>query len=328
MKAPISILRPDLNRQDGDRTGFGRLSNLIAPKQVDSSETERRAGPPPAVERAIAGARLREMEASFDPIAGLVLCNFKFANRPSFTRQLLEDIGTIQDIIIANEAEGRADEVRYVAWASKTPGIWNLGGDLDLFAQLIRAQDRDALLRYAFTVVGEGYRNHLAFDLPLVTVSLVQGDALGGGFEAALSSNVIIAERRARFGLPEVLFNLFPGMGAYTYLSRRITPGIAERMILSGRIYSAAELYEMGVVDILCEDCGGHEALYAFMSRNEQRHRMQRAVYSARRRINPITRKELEDIAASWVDLALQLSDRDLRVMNRLVAAQDRRRQA
>src|SRR5579883_2251486 len=327
MKAPILILRPDLNRQDGERTGFGRLSSLIAPKQVDSTE-EHRAASPPAVERAIANARFRELEASFDPIAGLVLCNFKFASRPSFTRQLLEDIGTIQDIVIANEAEGRSGEVRYVAWASKTPGIWNLGGDLDLFAQLIRAQDRDTLLRYAFTVVGEGYRNHLAFDLPLVTVSLVQGDALGGGFEAALSSNVIIAERRARFGLPEVLFNLFPGMGAYTYLSRRITPGIAERMILSGRIYSAVELYEMGVVDILCEDGGGHEALYAFMSRNEQRHRMQRAVYAARRRINPITRKELEDIAASWVDLALQLSERDLRVMARLVAAQDRRRQA
>ena len=77
---------------------------------------------------------------------------------------------------------------------------------------------------------------------------------------------------------------------------------------------------------MLCEDGGGNEALYAFMSRNEQRHRVQRAVYAARRRINPVTKRELEDIATSWVDTALGLSDRDLRVMNRLAAAQDRRR--
>lgn len=326
MKAPISILRPGSGRDDGQRSGFGRLASLMSPKLVETEQSYD-ARPALPIERAIAAARLKEMEASYDPMAGLVLCSFKFNGRPSFTRQLLEDIGSIQEIVATHHNADDGDDVRYVAWASKTPGIWNLGGDLDLFAQLIRAQDRIALLRYAFTVVSEGYRNHIALDLPIITVSLVQGDALGGGFEAALSSNVIIAERSARFGLPEILFNLFPGMGAYTYLARRTSPGIAERMILSGRIYNAAELYEMGVVDVLCEDGGGNEALYAFMSRNEQRHRVQRAVYAARRRINPVTKRELEDIATSWVDTALGLSDRDLRVMGRITAAQDRRRQ-
>jgi len=327
MKAPISILRPG-NGRDESPHGFGRFAGLIAPKLVETEPVREGRAPLP-IERALAAARLKELEASFDPLAGLMLCNFKFAARPSFTRQLLEDISAVQEIVQAQHADEDAPGgVRYLAWASKTPGIWNLGGDLELFANLIRAQDRTALMRYAFTVVGEGYRNHMALDLPMVTVSLVQGDALGGGFEAALSSNVIIAERRARFGLPEILFNLFPGMGAYTYLARRTSPGIAERMILSGRIYSAAELYEMGVVDVICEDGGGKEALYAFMSRNAQRHRVQRAVYAARRRINPITRRELEDIATSWVETALGLSERDLRVMARLAAAQDRRRQS
>jgi DSF synthase len=44
----------------------------------------------------------------------------------------------------------------------------------------------------------------------LTTISLVQGTALGGGFECALSSDVIVAEESARLGLPEILFNLFP----------------------------------------------------------------------------------------------------------------------
>ena len=56
------------------------------------------------------------------------------------------------------------------------------------------------------------YGNSAAFHTPLITIALVQGDALGGGFECALSFDVLIAERSAKMGLPEVLFNLFPGM--------------------------------------------------------------------------------------------------------------------
>ena len=133
MKAPISILRPDASQEESHRNGFGRLANLIAPKLVEP-EVERRPAAPSALERAIAAARFRELEATFDPVAGLVLCSFKFTNRPSFTRHLLEDIGAIQDIVIGTEAQHGPGQVRYVAWASKTPGIWNLGGDLDLFA--------------------------------------------------------------------------------------------------------------------------------------------------------------------------------------------------
>ena len=297
---------------------------MMTPKLVHTDKP-RNDRPVLPFERALSAAYFREMEASFDATAGLVLCSFKFSGRPSFTRPLLDDIGALQKLISACEQDSPG-AVRYITWASKMPGIWNLGGDLELFAQLIRNKDREALLRYALIVVGEGYRNHVALDLPLITVSLIQGDALGGGFEAALSSNVIIAERSARFGLPEILFNLFPGMGAYTYLARRINPGLAERMIMSGRIYSAAELYEMGAIDVLCEDGGGMEALYAYMSRNEQRHRVQRAVYGARRLVNPVSKQELEDIAESWVDTAMGLSERDLRIMLRLAAAQDRRR--
>ena len=50
-----------------------------------------------------------------------------------------------------------------------------------------------------------------AFFSPTLTkIVLVQGDALGGGFECALASDVIVAEESAQMGLPEILFNLFP----------------------------------------------------------------------------------------------------------------------
>jgi DSF synthase len=282
---------------------------------------------PRTLEAVLADTSFNELRASFDPKAGLLHCRFAFRDRPSFTPALITDIHTVQDLAARFHADdGMGNPIRYICWASDEPGIWSAGGDLDLFSQLIRAGNRSGLQTYARSVIAAGYANYLALQLPIVTIALVQGQALGGGFEAALSSNILIAERGASFGLPETLFNLFPGMGAYTYLARRIAPALAERMILSGRLYSAEELYELGVVDILCGEGEGERALYNFIPRNEQGHAVQRAVLAARRRINPITIEELEAIAEDWVELALKLGDRDLNIMSRLVSAQNRRR--
>src|SRR3546814_13167359 len=61
-------------------------------------------------------------------------------------------------------------------------------------------------------------------------VALVDGDALGGGFELALACQTIVAESGVQMGFPEVLFGLFPGMGAYSLLSQRGSPKVAEPM--------------------------------------------------------------------------------------------------
>ena len=58
---------------------------------------------------------------------------------------------------------------------------------------------------------------------------------MGGGFEAALAGNVLVAERGTRLGFPEVLFGLFPGMGAYTLLRRRVDAVTAEKIILNAK---------------------------------------------------------------------------------------------
>ncbi len=63
----------------------------------------------------------------------------------------------------------------------------------------------------------------------------MQGAALGGGFEALLSFDYIVAEQDATFGLPEILFGLFPGMGAHALLSRKLGSAQADRLIVSNR---------------------------------------------------------------------------------------------
>jgi len=278
------------------------------------------------------GLQFAEMEIRFDEEDKILWQYMRPKGRPSYTMGLLRDMRQVLSSVERMFAETDQDKdkdapVRYLVLASRMPGIFNLGGDLPLFVELIRAGNRDALRNYAHACINVQYPRAINLDLPYISISLVQGDALGGGFEAALADNVIIAERSAKFGLPEILFNLYPGMGAYSFLSRRLDPVAAERMILSGKIFSAEELHEMGIVDVLAEDGEGETAVYDFVARNRRSYHARRALCEARRIARPITREELISITDLWVDAALCLAAADLRKMERLASAQDRKKQ-
>ncbi|HTH99868.1 MAG TPA: crotonase/enoyl-CoA hydratase family protein [Acidisoma sp.] len=263
------------------------------------------------------------MQVELDQPAKALFCFMRPDGRPSYTPELLRDMSRIQkDIALATAG---AEPFRYVVVGSRVLGTFNLGGDLDLFGAKIRAGARDALRAYAHACVDIVYHNAVGYDRQVTTVALVQGAALGGGFEAALSCHHIVAERSATFGLPEVLFNLFPGMGAYSLLSRRLDPARAEKLILSGKIFSAVELHEMGLVDHLAEDGEGDTAVREYLGRLDRRFNAHQAVLKARHRVNPLTREELIDVVDVWVDAAMKLEEADLRKMARLVRAQSRR---
>jgi len=249
--------------------------------------------------------------------------------RPCFNRELLNELRQFQTRTIQFNRHGEGDPatlpIRYLILASRTPGVFNLGGDLQLFAGLIRAQDHERLFEYAKSCIDVLYPNAVNFNQPLTTITLVQGDALGGGFEAAISSNVVIAERSAKFGLPEVLFNLIPGMGAYSFLIRKTSPETAERIIMSGELLTAEEMHELGLVDVLAEDGEGEVATVNFIRRHQKRGNAHIAMSRIRQCVNPVTYEELIQITRIWVDAALKLTDRDLRMIERLVQAQNRR---
>lgn len=317
---PLPNLNP--NRAEPSRSEPSRTEVVVPGREPPRTEITAS-----TIEARIAAIPFEEMDVVFDSGEGILFAYLHFLGRPSFTPAVLRDIGRVQDMVrTLFAAGGGITPIKYIVWDSRMPGVFNLGGDLDLFATLIRRQDRDGLLRYARVLVEEGHANATGLGLPIITVSLVRGDALGGGFEGVLSSNLIVAERNAKFGFPEILFNLFPGMGAYSYLVRRIAPAQAERMITSGQLYTAEDLYQLGVVDILADDGCGTEALYDFIGRNGRRHAAHRAIFRARDRVNPLKPEELMDIATIWVDAALGLCEADLRKMARLVSAQDRRR--
>jgi DSF synthase len=215
-------------------------------------------------------------------------------------------------------------QIHYLVLASQIPGVFNLGGQLALFRELIRNGDRHALMHYAKMCIDAMDSRIRHCDSPLITISLVQGDALGGGFEAALTSDIIIAERSSQLGFPEILFNLFPGMGAYSFLARKIGPVQAEKMILSGKLYSAEELHGAGLVDMLVEDGEGEVAVYDYVRKQARRSNGYMAVQKAKQRFNPVSYQELMDITKVWVDAALLLTEKDLKVMDRFVRSQQK----
>ncbi len=269
------------------------------------------------------------LDFEFDESIGALWCYMSATGGPHFSPALLADLIRAQDAVRAGvrpERSGPDPLIRTLVLASRTPGIYNLGGDLRLFADCIQQQNRARLQEYAHRCVDIVFNHSEGYGQGLTTVALVQGQALGGGFEAALSAHVIVAERSARLGLPEVLFNLFPGMGAYSFLSRRLTPAAAERMILSGKVHTAEELYELGLVDVLAEDGEGVAVVRQHIRELDRRHASRRAMRHVCNAVNPVTRDELIRVTNIWVESALGLREDDLRRMNRLVMAQNRLR--
>ncbi len=269
-----------------------------------------------------------QIRTRFDEEYGVMWSFMQSEPRPCFTRVALQDLllhhTCLQSMKGRVVSQGNFEQANYLILASDAQGIFNLGGDLTAFQEAIRSQARNELLSYARLCVDNVWTFH-NMQAPITTISLVQGQAMGGGFEAALSAHVMIAEKSAQMGFPEVLFNLFPGMGALSLLSRRIGMQAAEAMVRSGKIYTAVELHEMGVVDVLAEDGQGERALYDWIRQNHRSLNSFQAIQRAKQRVNPLTVEELYEITEIWVDAALRLKERDLRVMERLVRAQDRK---
>jgi len=266
---------------------------------------------------------LGQLDVRWEAALGTLWTFMTPLDRPNFNRPMLRDFQRWQ-AEIGREFADPEEGLKYLVLGSRFPGIFNLGGDLELFAGFIAAGDRESLVRYGRDCVSILHNNMRRLELPIVTIALVQGDALGGGFEAVLSFNVIVAEKGARFGLPEIAFGLFPGMGAHSLLSRKIGLAQAEEMMLSNRLYTAEEMFEMGIVHILAEPGCGEEAVRAYIAKNGRRQVGHRGIYHASSLANPITLEELNAIVEIWADSALCLSDSDLKLMRRLGDAQTR----
>ncbi len=80
-------------------------------------------------------------------------------------------------------------------------------------------------------------------------IAAVNGFALGGGLELALSCDFILASDKAKFGLPECTLGIIPGFGGTSRLPRRVGQGMAREMAFSGNFYSSQDALVMGLAN-------------------------------------------------------------------------------
>jgi DSF synthase len=318
----------DMNSKGADIIPFERGNA----SEADVANMQRSALPPGEtwrrLDRALNQAALSELDCVLDAPNEALWVYQQHSQSLGYSRQLLHDVRKFQSTVVSVYADPAIEHERpfnFLIWGSRRPGVFNLGGDLHLFVNLIRNRDRGALAHYAKNCVDACFAHAIDLNLPIVTVAMVQGDALGGGFESVLGSDVIIAESQAKFGLPEILFGLFPAMGAYSFLGRRIGAKAAEEMIMSGRIFTARELADRGIVDRVAEPGQGEAAVRAFLGDAKRKFAAYRAIYQVRRRFHPLTYDEMIDIANLWVEAALSLEEAHVRRMTTLAAAQLRR---
>ena len=267
-----------------------------------------------------------ELSVRYDKENAAIWCYFNPKKRSCFSITMLKEIYSVQQAIIKyfHDFDMKPPyPIRYFVLASQIKGTFNFGGDLNLFSELIVQKNREKLLEYATLCIDTVYLNAVSLNLPITTIAFVEGSALGGGFESALSSNIIIASKEAKMGFPEIRFNLFPGMGAFSLLARFVGTKIAEEMIASGKIYSSQELYQKGIVTHIATD--GFKSVEKFMKKHSKVFNGMQAIQSAKNRYQAIDYDELMDITKIWVETALKITPNDLKMMKKFVAAQEQK---
>ncbi len=161
-------------------------------------------------------------------------------NRPDAMNAISTQMA--RDLVAAFQDTAVDPDIWVVGLTSTSDKAFGVGADLKERKNMTHGQiaAQRALFAKAFSSVKA---------LPQPVIASVKGFALGGGFELALLTDMIIAGENARFGLPEVHVGLIPGGGGTQNLPRLIGKNRAKEMIFTGKRIDAQEAFALGVVN-------------------------------------------------------------------------------
>ena len=241
---------------------------------------------------------------------------------PCFTLKILDELSKAQNCLLQRN---EYSEPLFYVLASNVQGVFNLGGDLNLFYNCIQNGKSNDLLHYAIVCIDLIYQNQLSYRRNVVPIALVEGDALGGGFEAALSCDFIVAEKQANFGTPEIKFDLFPGMGAFNFIKQRTDLVTARKILSSGELYTAVEMKELGLVDYVVEKGQGKSFILSLIKERSKFYDGLHALKEIEQLTNEFSYNDLSNIVNIWVDKAMSLSAENRARIHKLAVAQRRK---
>jgi len=163
-------------------------------------------------------------------------------NRPKSLNALNTEV--LNEIFQAVESVAANEEIRVLILTGSGEKAFVAGADITELAELNTLE--------AKFFVANGHKTMAALQaLAIPVIAAVNGFALGGGLELALSCDFIYASENAKFGLPEITLGLIPGFGGTQRLSRIIGKNMAKEMIFTGKMISAPEASQIGIVNLV-----------------------------------------------------------------------------
>lgn len=170
----------------------------------------------------------------------------------------------MMDEIIAAIEEINSNEGVLVAIVTGMGSAFMAGADIKEYASQTPEQFK------AFQV--KGIRLYEAIEnAPKPWIAAVNGFALGGGLEIALSCDLLLASESAKMGFPEVFLNLVPGGGGTQRLIQRIGINRAKQMLFTGEQYTSEKLYEWGIVNYVYTEKDFDEEVFNFAEKLARR---------------------------------------------------------
>lgn len=266
---------------------------------------------------------LNSIEMRYVPAQRAIWCTLRARQTPTLTIEMLKDIRSVQDSIAKYCFKNPAIQPKYLIWQSDSNKIFNLGLDLHYLHTLITERDRDKLEEYLQLCIDVLYINLLKLDIkPLITISLIKGKAYGGGFEAAISSDIIIAESNARFCFPEIRRHMLPSLGTLNMLLRRFPPHTIQPLVFKGACLNAHSMHQAGVIEAVVEPGMGIHYVREKINQLDNRHEIYAELYDLTIRNIVVTHAELDKFKKAWLDSILHLGERELRMLKRLADIQ------
>lgn len=264
----------------------------------------------------------KNFEVAYYPEQEMVLWRIKTQGVPNFSIDVLKEFQILSKDMHMMFVDNKYP-LKYLVSASSHDEVYNMGGDLPYFYKNIQENNKKALAEYANLCIEAVYNIHNAFGLPVLSIALVEGNAYGGGFECVMAHDIILAKESAQFCLPENKFHLFPGMGAYSFLCRKINLSSAMEILYSGDVYDAKQLQQKGLINMTFDERTGFNALLNYISKNSINFIYNH--YKCLKRIFPLQKRELFDITNMWVEACMNMEKESLRRMELIIKAQFRK---
>ena len=254
--------------------------------------------------------------------------SFTFINgeETCFSLDILREMNIFLDYL--KEVSKRENKtIYYLTQGKLDTGIFNLGGDLALFKKLAEDKNLQKIQEYGYQCVKLIHRNLHMYQHNVIGIAIINGEARGGGFEAALSFERTVGVKNIKVSLPEYMMGFFPGMGAFEMLSRKVGYAKTKNIIMENINFTTDKLYEDGVIDALYDSYD--DALRGVLKYIHLIKRNPNVFFALKKmeeRENDIGYEALKNSVELWAEVVYNLKPIHLRKIEKILTFQNRQK--